>query len=299
MHLCYVDESGTPDVPGTSSHFVLAGIALPISEWKKFDSTLFGIMSRYDLGGKELHTAWILRKYIEQSRIPDFETMQRAARRAATHKVRVSLLLAAQKAGNNAAYRQMKKTYAQTSDYIHLSLNDRKQLVLEVAQAVSGWQNARLFAECIDKAHFDPTVARRTISEQAFEQVVSRFEQFLKNSGKPDSSNFGLIVHDNNPTVAHKHTELMRHFHEKGTLWTGLKRIIETPMFVDSKLTGMVQIADLCSYALRRYVENGETELFSLVLQRADRIVKTVVGVRHFTGAECECLICIGHRKPK
>ena len=28
--------------------------------------------------------------------------------------------------------------------------------------------------------------------------------------------------------------------------------IIETPLFVDSTLTGMVQIADLCAYALKR-----------------------------------------------
>ncbi len=33
----------------------------------------------------------------------------------------------------------------------------------------------------------------------------------------------------------------------------------------------MVQIADLCSYALRRYLENEESTLFDLVFERADR----------------------------
>jgi len=54
----------------------------------------------------------------------------------------------------------------------------------------------------------------------------------------------------------------------------------------------MVQIADLCAYALRRYLENGEEELFDLVFHRADKKDGTVVGVRHFTNASCGCKIC-------
>ncbi len=33
----------------------------------------------------------------------------------------------------------------------------------------------------------------------------------------------------------------------------------------------MVQISDLYSFALRRYLENNEEELFNLIYQRADR----------------------------
>ena len=35
MHLCYIDESGTPDVPGTTSHYVLAGLSIPDNFWKQ------------------------------------------------------------------------------------------------------------------------------------------------------------------------------------------------------------------------------------------------------------------------
>lgn len=47
----------------------------------------------------------------------------------------------------------------------------------------------------------------------------------------------------------------MRSFQARGTLWTDVDHIVETPFFVDSELTRMVQIADLCAYALRRYVD--------------------------------------------
>ena len=153
-----------------------------------------------------------------------------------------------------------------------------------------------MFAECVDKLHFDPNRAARSIDEQALEQIVSRFEQYLENTEETGQRNFGLIVHDNNETVGKKHTTLMREFHRQGTLWTQIPRIIETPLFVDSSLTSMVQVADLCSYALRRYLENKETDLFGRIFQRADRAHGRVVGVRHFTDPLCSCQICQSHR---
>ncbi len=60
----------------------------------------------------------------------------------------------------------------------------------------------------------------------------------------------------------------MKKFHRTGTFWTDLKNIIETPLFVDSELTSMVQLADLCAFALRRYLENQEEELFSIIYKR-------------------------------
>jgi len=181
---------------------------------------------------------------------------------------------------------------------VHLTLRERREVVQRIGKAVSKWGFARLFGECIDKVHFDPQRTGRTINEQAFEQVVSRFEQYLRNiESRSDNNCLGLLVHDNNETVSKKHTALMRAFHKSGTLWTDVHHIIETPLFVDSRLTSMVQIADLCSYALRRFVENGERELFDLVFTRADRFKTAVVGVRHYSDMSCGCAICIAHNR--
>ena len=134
------------------------------------------------------------------------------------------------------------------------------------------------------------------MDEQAFEQIVSRFERYLRNTDETRGQrNYGLLVHDINETVERKHTLLMRSLNAKGTLWTNIERIIETPFFVDSHLTSMVQIADLCSYALRRYLENSETLLFDKIYSRADRKYGRAVGVRHFTDPTCQCEICKVH----
>jgi hypothetical protein len=297
MHLCYVDESGVPEIPGNSSHFVLAGIAIPIERWREADSQISAIMARYGLASAELHTAWILRNYLEQSRIDNFVSMPWDRRRTEVIRARTSEIYRVRRLGEAKKNSLLKKNYAKTDAYIHLTLEERRRLVGEVAQAVGRWNWARLFAECIDKIHFDPSRTQRGVGEQAFEQMISRFERFLQNSERPGQKNFGLIIHDNNQTIAAKHTQMMRNFHAQGTLWTNVTRIMETPLFVGSDLTRMVQIADLCSYALRRYLENNETALFDSVFVRADRILQTVVGVRHFTHATCGCHICAEHRR--
>lgn len=297
MHLCYIDESGTSSIPGNTSHFVLAGLAVPIWHWNNCDAELNAIKRRYALEGVEIHTAWILRKYLEQSRIDSFDKLNYEQRRFEVQKARNSHVLRLQRRGNSKSYRQAKKNYQKTEAYIHLSLDQRREFISDIADCVSNWGFARLFAECIDKLHFDPHRTQRTVDEQSFEQVVSRFEQYLQAVENPDGSrNYGLLIHDNNETVAAKHTELMKHFHAHGTLWTQIQRIIETPLFVNSELTGLVQIADLCSYSLRRYLENGETDLFEKIYSRADRKNNVVVGVRHFSTPKCECQICATHR---
>jgi hypothetical protein len=297
MYLCYVDESGTPEIPGNTSHFVLAGISIPIWHWRAADGSVSTILDKYGLGGAELHTAWMLRKYLEQSRIPNFANLSWPDRRIAVERERNTYLLHLQKAGQQKTYHQNKKNYAHTHSYIHLTLGERQQVVREVAQCVSTWGYARLFADCINKLHFNPTWTHRTAGDEAFEQLVSRFEQYLATTDdQSGQAHHGLLVHDNNQTVAKKHTELMRRFHKEGTLWTRIQRLIETPLFVDSSLTRMVQVADLCSYALRRYLENGEVDLFRRIFQRADRRGSTVVGVRHFTVQTCSCDICKAHR---
>jgi hypothetical protein len=296
MYLCYIDESGTPEVPGTTSHYVLAGLTVPIWKWKVCEDEISRVKAKYDLLEAEIHTGWLIRNYTEQNKIPDFETLPYIQRRAEVEKYRRAEILRLQKSPiTNKQLKQTKKNYQQTKHYTHLTLSERKAFVLEIAQTIGKWGFARLFAECIDKIFFDPVRAPKPVDEQAFEQVVSRVEQYLS-SANGSIKSYGLLIHDNNETVAKRHTGLMNEFHKRGTFWTYINNIIETPLFVDSSLTSMIQMADICGYAIRRYLENGETDLFEEVFKRADRRGTTVVGVRHFSNPNCICKICSAHK---
>jgi len=188
-------------------------------------------------------------------------------------------------------YHRIKKIYKKTEPYIHLTHDELKSVIIKFSEIISKWGFARLFAECIDKTHFDPYLTAQSVEEQAFEQVVSRFEHYLQNVSFKQKG-MGLLIHDNNPTLSKRLTDLMVVFHNKGTFWTKIKSIIETPLFVDSQLTCMVQAADLCSYSLRRYFEKGEDELFKNIFERADRKGNRMVGIRNFTDENCQCMIC-------
>ncbi len=301
MILCYIDESGTPDVPGNTSHYVLARLAIPIAKWKFCEGQIHQLKQRYQLGNSELHTGWILWPYLEQSRISNFESLSYSARRQAVEQYRNAELLRLQGNPNRQKqYHKTKKNYKQTNAYTHLTYNERKQFVLDVAKMIGSWTFCRLFSECIDKLHFSS--GRTSVDEQAFQQVVSRFEQYLQiYSTTLRVKQFGLLIHDNNQTVCEKHTQLMKKFHKVGTGWTLISNIIETPFFVDSELTSMVQLADLCAYALRRYLEKSEDTLFKEIYKIADtkkdRITNKVkvVGIRHYSSNTCDCEICENH----
>ena len=294
MYLCYMDESGTPDLPGNTSHFILVGLSIPVWHWKTCDREIAQLKRKHFLGNEEIHCAWMLRRYLEQTKIKDFAKLRHEDRRAEVEKFRNAELLRLQRT-SGTQYRQAKKNYSKTAPYVHLTEDERRKFISEAAKTLSQWGFARLFAECVDKVHFDPRKhTPYNIGEMAFDQVVSRFEQYLQVTGT-SQKNYGLLIHDNNQTVAKRHTDLMRGFHNKGTRWIAVENIIETPLFVDSQLTSMVQLADICSYALRRYLENHEKDLFQLVFERADRKDGSVVGVRHFTDSSCNCHICTSH----
>jgi hypothetical protein len=180
-----------------------------------------------------------------------------------------------------AAVMNDRRNFNKTKPYIHLTLAERRQLLRDIVEALRGWGDCRLFAECTDKRTFGGVPPRTPPFEEAFTQVVSRFHRSLEEAERP--TEHGLLVQDNNEAMATRLTTLMRIFHDRGTRWTTLPLIVETPLFVDSQLTGMVQVADLCAYATRRFCESGETYLFDSIFPLFNRHGGRLVGVRHYT----------------
>jgi hypothetical protein len=294
MYLCYIDESGVPEIGHGTSHFVLVGLSIEAWDWKRQDQAVTVVKNRFGLGNAEVHTGWMTRRYIEQEKIVDFHTLDQTERRLrAQHERDNQLIRVAALKGPNKA-QELRKTYRKTEAYIHLTHEERIDFLRELADLIGSWGNTRLFSEAIDKTSFGAVPPMIPPREEAFMQVVNRFERFLVDIGGPRM--VGLLAHDNNDTSADRLTQLMRHFHASGTMWNDITRIIETPFFVDSRLTVGVQLADLCAYAIRRFCENGETDLFNRIYTRAHRVGVHAVGVRHYArGRNCACTICANH----
>jgi len=201
---------------------------------------------------------------------------------------------------NSKALKEAKKNHRKTEPYIHLTFAERRQVLVDLAKIIGDWNAARLFAEAVDKSVVCGSANRPyTPFEFAFRELVQRYEYFLRHRGKAISQDLiGMLVQDNNETMSRRLTEMMRRFHTSGTGWTEIDHIIETALFVDSHLTSMVQMADVCAYATRRFFENKETTLFDLIYPRFDRTNAAVVGIRHFTAHGCSCKVCHDHNLP-
>lgn len=146
MHLCYIDESGTSDIPGNSAYFVLAGISIPIWHWGGCDAEINQVKMRFGLQDAELHTAWMLRRYPEQESITGFEAMNYVQRRAAVEVERRKRIHALQRS-NPKALKQTKKNFTKTNAYTHLTLAERQRMVREVAEVVSATGDLPGFSE--------------------------------------------------------------------------------------------------------------------------------------------------------
>lgn len=236
------------------------------------------------------------RRYLEQERIAGFQGMDRAVRRRAVVHERQAVLMKIAATKPQKALREAQKNYRKTDPYIHLTRDERLEVLRRLADLIGSWTDSRIFFEAAEKQPYRGR-ADPTIEVESFNQVVSRLQHFLRNRGTNLGRRiFGLLVQDNNETVALKLTTLMRGFHARGTSYTLIPDIVETPLFVDSRLTAMVQMADVCAYAVRRFVENNETDLVDLIYSRVDRHGGFLVGGRHYTGPRpCRCRICVDH----
>jgi hypothetical protein len=277
-------------------------MAIPSETWLKKDREITKLKKKYSLEDVEIHTGWMLRRYLEQEHIANFEKLNSEDRIKGVLKERQKFLAVWAVNKSSKQLKEKKKNFKETLPYIHLTLEERRKFLSELADIIGSWSDCRLFGEVIKKSNFDITKSSTgDLYETAFHQVVTRFETFLTIKSKVEKNiHLGLLISDNNESVNRKLTSIMRKFHAEGTLWRDIKNIVETPLFVDSKLTSMIQIVDLASYATRRYCEKGEAELFNRIYPRFDRKDGRVVGLRHYTSnTGCSCQICANHSKKR
>ena len=298
MYLCYLDESGSPEIGKDTPHFVFLGLAIPATTWRRKDTEINRIKGQYGLVGKEIHASWMARRYVDQEKTQGFDAMDWVARRQAVQRARDAVLLRIAALKGPEQTKNARKNFRMTASYIHLTRDQRLACLQATADVVGSWNDCRLFAEAIDKSSFGAQPPKQPPFEEAFAQVVSRFHAFLEERG--GERDHGLLVQDNNPTAAGRLTQLMRSFHQAGTLFTQIRRIVETPLFVDSGLTSMVQLSDLCAYATRRFFENNEAELFDRIYPLFHRSGGRLVGLRHYTGTRtCQCRVCLDHGRSR
>ena len=122
-------------------------------------------------------------------------------------------------------------------------------------------RDIRLFAAVLGKQKF----AGVDIIEEAFTQVCSRFDHYLarlyRNTRRPER---GLILFDKSSTETRIQT-LARDFKYSGHQYGRTRNYAEVPVFLDSKSSRLIQMADLVAYAIYRHVEFQDSQFFEII----------------------------------
>jgi len=180
---------------------------------------------------------------------------------------------------------------------------DRREKMISDALSLLVAQKAvKLFAVAIElppATQFDPT-------ERAFEEICNRFNLFLlrQNQSRDELKNNkahgqrGLIVMDNS-----KHEQplqkLARQYRDYGGRWGKFGNLAEVPLFVDSRASRLVQLADLVAYAVWRKYEHKDGRFFDPLIPLFDTDKGIAHGLVHYKSSveDCFCHACYSRYK--
>ncbi len=159
-------------------------------------------------------------------------------------------------------------------DWRSVSVDDRLTAAKDVL-AVCKKRKLKIFASVINKSQ----ASGIDILESSFEQVSSRFDMFLKRCyRKNNQRQRGLMILDKSSTEI-QIQNLSRSFKFDGHTWGQLKNFSEVPLFIDSKASKLMQLADMIAFALKRYYANDDDILFNEIKECFDSDGGTVHGL--------------------
>jgi hypothetical protein len=159
------------------------------------------------------------------------------------------------------------------------SFSDRIQAMhdaLDTCVCQRSPRDVRLFAAVVRKA----AVAGQDPAEIAFEQLCSRFDHYLarRYHANPNDPQRGMIIFDKTSERTEKRIQtLARDFKYEGHTWGRTRNYAEAPVFMDSRASRLIQLADLVAYAIFRKFERGDETLFSKI----ENCFDTEGGVQH------------------
>ena len=172
--------------------------------------------------------------------------------------------------------------------------NDRRDAIKAVLKVLAeSHRSTSPFACVVHKASFpgaDPM-------ELAFEILCNRFARKLKRLHAAGDTQCGLIILDNS-SYETSLQRLARDFRSLGTRWGVLVNMAETPLFLDSRASRAIQLADHVAYAVFRRYEAGDASYFDLIVSRFDEDEGKIHGIVHKQTADpqCMCIACISRR---
>lgn len=166
--------------------------------------------------------------------------------------------------------------YSARDEWAGIAPSDRVQAVVDILSLLNNKQlQLRVFASVIEKS----TVPLDRLLEQSFENVAHQFDQYLADMWvRRKDAQRGLVVCDKT-AYEQKIQALSSLFKHKGHQLGRLRNFAEVPLFLDSKASRLIQMADLIAYWIFRYYQSKDDRGFRLIEPAILRKTKQRVGL--------------------
>jgi len=146
-------------------------------------------------------------------------------------------------------------------EWAKVSPVSRAQAVVDILSLLSNRQlKLRVFASVIEKS----LVPLEQILQQSFENVAVQFDRFLGDMFLRKNPQRGLVIFDKT-NYEEKLQALSRVLKHEGHSNGKLRNFAEVPLFLDSKASRLIQMADLIAYWIFRHYESGDDRGFKLI----------------------------------
>lgn len=181
-----------------------------------------------------------------------------------------------------------------TEPWNKMGKDDAKGVLKAVLGVLAtSYDSAKAFACAVHKASFP----NRDPLQLAFEDLCSRFDRYLSRLHAAGDRQRGMIILDES---SHETTlqEMARDFRRLGTQWGVIRNLAETPLFVDSRASRCVQLADHVAYAVFRRYQAADTQYFDIIASRFDTHDNVMHSLAHKQTKDpnCMCPACMSRR---
>lgn len=156
-------------------------------------------------------------------------------------------------------------------------LPERVQAMKDALQVLANSHRSnRVFGVAVRKSSVSP----RDPVELAFEELSRRFDHYLMRLHKANDTQRGLFIFDKTTRETSIQT-LATDYKRFGHAWGQTRNMAEVPVFIDSRASRLVQLADLIAYGIFRHYERKDSQLFDVFKDRFDAAGGTVYGLCH------------------
>ena len=133
--------------------------------------------------------------------------------------------------------------------------------------------------------------------EIAFEDLLQRFDLYLGRLHSKGDTQRGLLILDKT-TQETTLQQLAIKFRTFGTQWGAIQYLADTPLFIDSRASRVIQLADHVAYAVFRRYQASDAQYFDIIANKFDQEGGVVHGLSHkeLGNPACMCIACLTRR---